>query len=113
MKEIKAILHPHMVSNVVRALHGLDHFPGFTLLDARGQGRGRGAGGSFKITEDEIDYHRKVVLLVICSDEIAGTVTETIQNAAHTGIKGDGIIVVSELTEVIRIRTGEGKDKAV
>jgi hypothetical protein len=32
------------------------------MSDARGQGRGRGEGGSFKLTEDDIDYHRKVIL---------------------------------------------------
>lgn len=113
MKEIKAIIQPYIVSKVVRALHGVDHFPGFTLTDARGQGRGRGAGGSYKVTEDDIDYHRKVVLVVVCSDEVAATVTETIRNAAYTGNKGDGIILVSELTEVIRIRTGEAQNEAV
>ena len=50
MKEIKAIIQPHMVSKVVRALHELPHFPGLTLFDARGQGRGRAAGGAFKVT---------------------------------------------------------------
>lgn len=40
MKEIKATLQPHAVSRVVRALHGLPHFPGLTLADAIGQGRG-------------------------------------------------------------------------
>jgi nitrogen regulatory protein P-II 1 len=113
MKEIKAIIQPFMLSKVVRALHSLENFPGFTLLDARGQGRGRGAGGACKVTEDYIDYHRKVVLVMVCSDETAATVTETILNAAHTGNKGDGIVLVSELTEVIRIRTGERQDKSL
>ena len=113
MKEIKAILQPHIVSRVVRALHELPHFPGFTLSDARGQGRGRGAGGSFKLTEDDIDYHRKVILEVVCADDLAASIAETIRQAAHTGNKGDGIILVSELREVIRIRSGEKQDQAV
>ncbi len=113
MKEIKAIIQPHIVSKVVRALHSLDHFPGFTLLDARGQGRGRGERGSYKVTEEDIDYHRKAMMVVVCSDEIAAIVTETIQNAAHTGNKGDGIIIVSKAAEVIRIRTGEKQDSAL
>ena len=113
MKEIKAILQPHIVSRVVRALHALPRFPGLTLSDARGQGRGRGAGGSFKLTEDDIDYHRKVILEVVCTDDIAANIAETIREAAHTGNKGDGIIVVSELREVIRIGSGEKQDQAV
>ena len=113
MKEIKAILQPHIVSKVVRALHELPHFPGLTLSDAHGQGRGRGAGGSYKVTEDDIDYHRKVILEVVCDDGLAANIAETIRQAAHTGNKGDGIILVSELGEVIRIRTGEKQEHAV
>ncbi|ODU25151.1 MAG: hypothetical protein ABS95_00995 [Verrucomicrobia bacterium SCN 57-15] len=113
MKEIKAILQPHIVSRVVRALHALPHFPGLTLTEARGQGRGRGAGGSYKVTEDDIDYHRKVLLEVVCADELAASVAEAIRQTAHTGNKGDGIILISELREVIRIRTGEKQEQAV
>lgn len=113
MKEIKAILQPHIVSRVVRALHELPHFPGLTLSDARGQGRGRGAGGSFKLTEDDIEYHRKVIMEVVCNDDLAAGIAETIRQLAHTGNKSDGIILISELCEVIRIRTGEKQQHAV
>ena len=113
MKEIKAILQPHIITKVVRALHALPHFPGLTLSDARGQGRGRGAGGSFKLTEDDIDYHRKVILEVICADDLVTSIVEVIRQAAHTGNKGDGIILIRELREVIRIRTGEKNNPAV
>jgi nitrogen regulatory protein P-II 1 len=113
MKAIKAILQPHIVTKVVRALHALPHFPGLTLSDAHGQGRGRGAGGSFKLSEDDIDYHRKVILEVVCNDELAPGIAEAIRQAAHTGNKGDGIIVASEPCEVTRIRTGEKQEHAV
>ena len=113
MKEIKAIIHPHMVHKVVRALHEMEHFPGFTLLDARGQGRGRGAGGAYVVTEDGIDYHRKTVIVVVCADEMAATLADTIRETAQTGQRGDGIITVRDLEEVIRIRTGEKGDTAV
>jgi len=113
MKEIKAIIQPHMLSKVVRALHALPHFPGFTITDARGQGRGRGAGGSFKVTEDDIEYHRKTLVEIVCSDELAASITETIRQAAHTGNPGDGIIIVGEVHEVIRIRSGEKQEQAV
>lgn len=53
------------------------------------------------------------MIVVVCSDALATVVTEVIQNAAHTGNKGDGIIMVSEVTEVIRIRTGEKRDSAL
>jgi len=111
MKEIRAIIQPHMLSRVVRALHALPHFPGFTLTDARGQGHGRGAGGSFKITEEDIEYHRKVVLEIACSDDLASSIAETVRQAAHTGQKGDGLILIRELESLIRIGTGERQNK--
>ena len=113
MRTIKAIIQPHIVTRVVRALHDLPHFPGLTLSDARGQGRGRGAGGSYRVTEDDIDYHRKVILEVVCTDAHADSIVDLIRNAAHTGNKDDGIIIVSAVHEVIRIRTGDTQDNAV
>ncbi|MDA1280983.1 MAG: P-II family nitrogen regulator [Chloroflexi bacterium] len=113
MKQITATIQPHRLSNVVRALHQLPHFPGFTIWDARGQGRGRGAGGAFKVTEDSIDYHRKNLLQITCADELVTSIVETIQKSAHTGNPGDGLIVVTDVAEVIRIRTGEKQDHAL
>lgn len=113
MKEIRAIIQPHMISKVVRALHELPHFPGLTVFEARGQGRGRGAGGAFKITEDNLDYHRKTVVAIVCADELSVAITETIQQAAHTGHAGDGLITVTDLADVMRIRTGEKQQQAV
>jgi nitrogen regulatory protein P-II 1 len=113
MKEIKAIIQPHMLSKVMRALHELPHFPGVTVTPVRGQGRGRGAGGAFKVTEDGIDYHNKVMLDVYCSETKAGEIAETILKAAHTGLEGDGLIVVADIDRVSRIRTGEVQDRAV
>lgn len=113
MKRIEATIQPHRLSAVVRALHELPHFPGFTLTDARGQGRGRGTGGSFKITEDDIDYHLKIVLVIVCADGLAAEIAHTIQQAAHTGRSGDGIITLTDLAGVIRIRTGERQENAV
>jgi len=113
MKEIRAIINPHLLGKVVRALHEMEHFPGVTLLEARGQGRGRGAGGSFRITEDDIDYHPKVVVVVVCSDAHADSVVDAIRGAARTGHRGDGVITVANLEQVIRIQDGARDEQAV
>jgi nitrogen regulatory protein P-II 1 len=113
MKEVKAIIQPHMLSKVMKALHALPHFPGMTVSDVRGQGRGRGAGGAFKITEDSIDYHCKVMLDIFCADDAAESLAAEIQKAAHTGLSGDGCVVITSLDRVVRIRTGEMQEKAV
>jgi len=113
MFQVRAVVHPHRLGEVVRALHALPHFPGFTVSDARGQGRGRGVGGAFKLVEDEIDYHRKVAVEVVCASAQVDVVTEAIARTARTGQAGDGILTVEPLCRVVRIRTGEEGEGAV
>lgn len=113
MKEIKAIIQPHMVGRVVHALHELPHFPGLTLIDAHGQGRGRGAGGSFVLSQDNLFFHPKKMIEIAASDEVVESIIETIRKAAHTGMKGDGIIVVTEISQTVRIGSGEAQSEAL
>ncbi len=113
MKEIKAILQPHAVSRVVRGLHELPHFPGFTLSDVLGQGRGRGQSGAFVINEESLFLQPRKMLTIFASDEAASGIVEAIRSHARTGNPGDGIIVVTEIIETIRIRTGEAQNDAL
>lgn len=113
MKEIKAIIQPHMLHKVMDALHTLPHFPGVTLSDCLGQGRGRGAGGHYLATEQTIDYAKMTKLELFCADACAEEIARAIQLTAHTGNPGDGVIVVADLPRVIRIRTGREQDEAV
>lgn len=113
MKQITAIIQPHMLSKVEHALHALPHFPGFTLLSAKGHGRGRAAGHAYHPTEWDMHTHDKVALFVLCSDQLAPLIVDTIRLNAHTGLPGDGIIAVCEASEVVRIRMGERGDDAV
>lgn len=113
MKEIKAVIQPHMLSKVMEALHALAHFPGVTVSDCQGQGRGRGTGGHFEATHDTVFFKKMTKLELFCADSLAGELVETIRRAAHTGNPGDGVIMVADLPRVVRIRTGEEADKAV
>ncbi len=113
MKEITAIIQPHTLSRVMQALHALPHFPGVTILDAHGQGRGRGAGGAFRPSEDNFTFHKKTVLLVTCEAALADSLVAAIAQAARTGNKGDGLITLKDVTRVIRIRTGETAGQAL
>lgn len=113
MKEIKAFIQPHVLGRVVAALHELPHFPGISILDVAGQGRGRGAGGAFRLTEEEIFFHKKKLIEIVCSDDLAAPIVEAIRVAAHTGHQGDGIIVVTEISQAVRIRTGDQAAAAV
>ena len=113
MKEIKAIIQPHMLSRVMDALHELPHFPGVTVSGCQGQGRGRGAGGGYVPTEEGIYFVKKTKLELCCSDDICDELVKTIRLAAHSGNPGDGIITITDPERVVRIRSGQEQDQAV
>ena len=113
MKQITAIIQPHMLGRVEHALHELPHFPGFTLLRAKGHGRGRAADHAWHPMEGDIDDHDKVVLLIFCPDLLASQLVETIHKNAHTGLPGDGLVVVQEVAQILRIGSGEHGEDAV
>lgn len=113
MKQIIAVIQPHMLAKVEHALHALPRFPGFTLLSARGHGRGRAPGHAWQPTEWDLDEHGKAALFIVCADELAPQIVEAIRGSAHTGLAGDGIITVAEAMEVVRIRSGEHGEDAV
>jgi nitrogen regulatory protein PII len=113
MKQVIAIIKPNRTEKVIEALEALPHFPGYTLLEGRGQGRGRGPGGVHQVSLADIENNRKAVLLVVCADALAPEIVEAIRGAAHTGLPEDGIIWTVELQQVMRIRTGETGRNAV
>lgn len=113
MKQIIAIVQPHRLENIEQALHGLEHLPGFTIFPARGNSRGRGPHHAFTPTEWNPNAHDRLVLMMFCPDGLAPKVVEAISAAAHTGHAGDGLIAVSDLEDVLRIRSGEHGDAAL
>lgn len=113
MKQIIAIVQPHRLENIEQALHSLEHLPGFTIFPARGNPRGQGPHHAFAPAEWDPDTHGRLVLMMFCTDEQAQTVVEAIRAAAHTGNPGDGLIAVSELADVLRIRSGERGNAAL
>jgi nitrogen regulatory protein P-II 1 len=104
MKRIEAIVASHRLSKVVMALHGLPKFPGFTVFEGQGQGHGRGQGGHYSHKpDDRLLYDRCSVVVVICEDDEAKAVAQSVVQAAHTGRPGDGIITISDVAELIHI----------
>ncbi len=67
----------------------------------------------YRGTEYAVDFVPKVKLEVVCTDANLQTVVSTIMKAAQTGQIGDGKLFISDLTDVIRIRTGESGDDAL
>lgn len=107
MKKIEAFIKAHRLDDVSLALHHVEHLGGMTVTDARGFGRGRPSSHSPE------DFHKIVRIEVFCPDELASTIVETIENAAHTGLRGDGKIYVVPVDEAVRISTGERGEAAM
>jgi nitrogen regulatory protein PII len=78
-----------------------------------GQGRGRGAGGSFVLSEENLFFHPKKMIEIVAADEIAPSIVDAIRQFAHTGTKGDGLIIVTEIVQTVRIKTGEAQEEAL
>lgn len=79
MKHITANIPPHTLRNVARELHELPCCPGFTVGDARELDRDRGAGSSFKVTNDSLDDHGKLMPSIACSDVQQSSITDATQ----------------------------------
>lgn len=101
---ITALIRPNMEGHVVQALHDLPEFPGFYITEARGQGRGRGAGGHYWASESDLTYHHFLQLQVVCTTTEASRISDAIATAAWTGRKGDGVIFTSSAQSFVRIR---------
>jgi nitrogen regulatory protein P-II 1 len=113
MKEIKAIIDPSFIYQVMEALHALRRFPGVTISDAQGQGRGEGEGGKYISYGDPLSFKKKIKLELFCSDEECDEYVEVILKASHSATSGKGIIQVTPLDRVVRISSGQRDDEAV
>tara|TARA_Y100000766_G_C18527966_1_gene422169 strand:+ start:275 stop:616 length:342 start_codon:yes stop_codon:yes gene_type:complete len=113
MKKIEAIIKPLKLSNVKEALHELG-ISGMTVIDVKGFGRQRGSTGGIETSDTYDDeFLAKMKLEVIVEDSQVNDTIESIKSAAYSGKIGDGKIFVSNIEQVIRIRTGEKDSEAV
>ena len=113
MKKIEAIIKPFKLSLVKDALHEVG-VSGMTVLDVKGFGRQRGSKGGVEISETYDDeFLAKMKVEIIVDDENEQKAIEAIKKAAYSGKIGDGKIFISNIEQVIRIRTGEKDSDAV
>jgi nitrogen regulatory protein P-II 1 len=112
MKKIEAVIKPFKLDEVKEALQEAG-VQGMTVLEAKGYGRQKGHSELYRGAEYVIDFLPKIKIEVVVADDLAEKVIEAITTAARTGKIGDGKIFVSEIMEVIRIRTGETGPAAI
>lgn len=112
MKKIEAVIKPFKLDEVKEALQDMG-VQGMTVLEAKGYGRQKGHTELYRGAEYVVDFLPKIKVEVVVEDSQLESALEAITNAARTGRIGDGKIFVSEITEVVRIRTGETGPSAV
>jgi len=112
MKLVTAIIKPFKLDDVRAALSDVG-VQGVTVTEVKGFGRQKGHTELYRGAEYAVDFLPKVKLEIAVDDEIVDAVIEAVTASAKTGKIGDGKIFVSELQQIIRIRTGESGSEAV
>src|ERR1044072_5198150 len=112
MKKIEAVIKPFKLDEVKEALQEMG-VQGMTVLEAKGYGRQKGHTELYRGAEYVVDFLPKIKIEVVVADDQLEGALEAIQNAARTGRIGDGKIFVSDIADVIRIRTGKSGAQAI
>jgi nitrogen regulatory protein PII len=106
MKLIMAIIKPFKLDDVRESLTGIG-IEGMTVSEVKGYGRQKGQTEVYRGAEYAVSFLPKVKIEVVVADDRASEVVETIKNTASTSRIGDGKIFVTDVSEAVRIRTGE------
>jgi nitrogen regulatory protein PII len=112
MKKIESIIRPHLLDAVKNALQEVG-IVGMTVSEVKGFGRQKGHTETYRGSEYKVDFLPKLKIEVAIPAALVEAAVDAIMKTAKTGKFGDGKIFVSNLEEVIRIRTGERGEQAI
>ena len=112
MKKIEAIIKPFKLDEVREALSEIG-VTGLTVTEVKGFGRQKGHTELYRGAEYVVDFLPKVKLEIVVAASLVDRAMEAIVTAARTGKIGDGKIFVSNVEQVVRIRTGETGEAAI
>ena len=112
VKKIEAIFKPFKLDEVREALSEIG-VSGLTVTEVKGFGRQKGHTELYRGAEYVVDFLPKVKVDVVVPDNLLDSAIDAIIKAARTGKIGDGKIFVSDVAQVIRIRTGETNEAAI
>ncbi len=112
MKLVSAVIKPFKLDDVRAALSEIG-VQGVTVTEVKGFGRQKGHTELYRGAEYVVDFLPKVKLEIAVADTMVEKVIDTVTKSASTGKIGDGKIFVTELQQVIRIRTGETGEDAI
>lgn len=103
MKEIKAIIRPFKLTDVLTELHGIEGMPGIAVSEIKRFGQGVVK----EIDTGLIDFVAEIKIEVVVPDTMVEKTVSVIQKTAHTGNTGDGKIFIIPIQDVVKIRTNE------
>ena len=112
MKKIEAIIKPFKLDEVKEALSEVG-VQGMTVSEVKGFGRQKGHKETYRGAEYTIEFVPKIKIEVVVGDGVVDRAVQAIVGKAKTGTIGDGKIFVSDVSQGIRIRTGETGDTAL
>ena len=112
MKKIEAIVRPEKVEEVRKAIESVG-YPGITMTEAQGHGKQKGVVQQWRGETYRVEFLPKVKLEIIVGDADVEKIVQAIIKSAKTGAVGDGKIFVSDVKDVIKIRTGERGEQAL
>lgn len=112
MIKIEAIIRTEKLDEVREALEAKGH-KSMTIEDVQGRGRQKGIQLEWRVGKYNVEFLPKMKIEVVCANGDCEDVVNTIAEAARTGEAGDGKIFISEIKDVVRIRTGERGQNAI
>ena len=112
MKRVEAIIKPFKLEDVKDALAEIG-ITGMTVSEVKGYGRQKGHSELYRGAEYVVDFIPKVKMEMVVTEDQVEAVVNTVVEAARTGKIGDGKIFVTDIEQVIRIRTGESDAEAI
>jgi nitrogen regulatory protein P-II 1 len=112
VKKVEAVIRHFKLEEVKNALTE-QGIAGMTITEVRGFGRQKGHSEMYRGTEYKVDFVPKIKVEVVVPDSKLRIVLDTIMRAAQTGQVGDGKMFVTDLADVVRIRTGESGESAI
>ncbi len=113
MKEIKAIIRPFKLDDLITELHKIEDLPGITISEIKGFGRSKAKNASDSFQDGLHNYIKRIKIEIVVNDKMVDKVINSIKKVAYTGNSGDGKIFVLEVINTIRIRTDETGEKAI
>jgi nitrogen regulatory protein P-II 1 len=112
MKKIEAIIKPFKLEDVKDSLSQIG-ISGMTISEVKGYGRQQGHSELYRGSEYVVDFLPKIKIDLIVDESNVDEIIDIITNSSKTGKIGDGKIFVSDIKQIIRIRTGEQDEEAI